>query len=53
MTLENLNDFNDFYMSGNRNECALQASYLLIYFTCDVNMTYDDIDEVRQPLGQF
>jgi len=32
-------DFNSFYISGNGNECPLQVSYLLIYFTCDVNMT--------------
>jgi len=32
-------DFNNFYMSGNGNECPLQVSYLLICFTCDVNMT--------------
>jgi len=34
-------DFNNFYISGNGNECPLQlqVSYLLIYFTCDVNMT--------------
>jgi len=25
--------------STNGNECPLQVSYLLIYFTCDVNMT--------------
>jgi len=34
-----LMDFNNFYMSGNRNEYPLQVSYILIYFTCDVNMT--------------
>jgi len=33
-------DFNNFYTSGNGNECPLQVSYLLIYFTCDVNMTW-------------
>ena len=27
------------YMSGNRNECPLQIRYLLVCFTCDVNMT--------------
>jgi len=27
------------YISGNWNECPLQVSYLLIYFTCDINMT--------------
>jgi len=32
-------DFNNFYTSGNGNESPLQVSYLLIYFTCDVNMT--------------
>jgi len=32
-------DFNNFCISGNGNECRLPASYLLIYFTCDVNMT--------------
>jgi len=32
-------DFDNFYVSGNGNECPLQASYLLIYFICDVNMT--------------
>ena len=31
--------FNNFYISGNGNECPLQVSYLLIYFTCDVHMT--------------
>ena len=36
ITLENLNNF---YISGNRNECPPQLSYLLIYFTCHVNMT--------------
>jgi len=34
-----LMDFNNFYISRNGNECPLQVSYLLIYFTCDVNMT--------------
>jgi len=32
-------DFNNFYISGNGNECRPQASCLLIYFTGDVNMT--------------
>jgi len=32
-------DFNNFYISENGNECPLQVSYLLIYFTCDVHMT--------------
>jgi len=32
-------DFNNIYISGNGNECPLQMRYLLIYFTCDVNMT--------------
>jgi len=32
-------DFNNFYISGNGNECLVQVSYLLVYFTCDVNMT--------------
>jgi len=31
--------FNNFYISGNRNECPLQVSYLLIHFVCDINMT--------------
>jgi len=31
-------DFNNFHISGNRNECHLQISYLIIYFTGDVNM---------------
>jgi len=31
-------DFNNFYISGNRSECRLQVSYLLINSTCDVNM---------------
>ena len=39
-------DFNNFYISGNVNECHLQASYLFIYLTCDVR----DIDELRQRL---
>jgi len=26
-------------ISGNGNECPLHINYLLIYFTCDVNMT--------------
>jgi len=30
---------NNSYMSGNGNEYPLQVSYLLIYFTCDVNVT--------------
>jgi len=30
---------NSFYISGNGNECPLQLSYLLIYFTRNVNMT--------------
>ena len=34
-----LMDFNNFYISGNRNECPLQVSFLLIYFICDVSMT--------------
>jgi len=29
-------DFNNFYISGNGNECSLQVSYLL---TVDLNMT--------------
>ena len=32
-------DFNNFYIYGNGNEYLLQVSYLLNYFTCDVNMT--------------
>jgi len=32
-------DFNNFYISENGNECPLQVSYLLIYYTCDVHMT--------------
>ena len=39
VNLEFLMDFNNFYIFGNRNECPLQTSYLLIYFTCDINMT--------------
>jgi len=31
-------DFNNFYIPGNGNECPPQLSYLVIYFTCDVNM---------------
>ena len=37
ITLENLDGF--FYIFGNGNECPPQVSYLLICFTCDVNMT--------------
>jgi len=32
-------DFNNFNISGNENEYRLQVSYLLVYFTCNVNMT--------------
>jgi len=32
-------DFNNLYIPGNGNEFPLQVSYLLMYFTCDVNMT--------------
>jgi len=32
-------DFNSFYISRNGNECRPQVSYLLVYFTCDVNIT--------------
>jgi len=32
-------DFDNFCIYGNGNECPLQVSYLLIYFTCVVNMT--------------
>jgi len=33
-------DFNNFYISGNGNECPLQVSYLLVYFTwCKYNVT--------------
>jgi len=32
-------DFNNFYISGNRNECPLQISCILSYFICEVNMT--------------
>ena len=32
-------DSDNFYISGNRDECCLQAGYLLIYFVCDVSMT--------------
>jgi len=39
ITLEILMDFNNFYISGNGNECRSQVSCLLIYFTCDMNMT--------------
>ena len=28
------------HIPGNGNECPLQVSYLLIYFTCDVNMAW-------------
>jgi len=31
--------YNKFYISGNGNECPLQANYLFMYFICDVNMT--------------
>ena len=31
-------DFNNFYMSGNRNKYPVQTSCLLIYFICDVNV---------------
>ena len=49
-------DFNNFYISGNGNECPLRVSYLLIYYACDVNMMsmsrIYDIHELRQhPLG--
>ena len=49
-------DFNNFYMSGNGNECPLQLSHSLIYFMCEVNITQlchchaHDIDELRQRL---
>ena len=44
--------FNNFYISGNGNECPLQVSSLLIYFSCDVNMTchIHRIDKLRQRL---
>ena len=32
-------DFNNFYISGNRNEYTLQISCVLVYFICDVNVT--------------
>jgi len=32
-------DFDNFCTSQSGNECRLQVSRLLIYFTCDVNMT--------------
>jgi len=32
-------DLNSFYISKNGNECPQQVSYVVIYFTCDVNMT--------------
>ena len=31
-------DFNNFYIPGNKNECPLQISYLLIYYIFDVNI---------------
>jgi len=31
-------DFDSFYMSGNRNDCPLQISCLLMYFISDINM---------------
>ena len=41
-------DFNNFYTSGNKNECPLQTGYLLIYFTCDESKTsLSDIDKLR------
>jgi len=46
-------DFNKFYISGIGNKCLLQVSYLLVCFTCDVNITschFYDIDELRQRL---
>jgi len=44
-------DFNNFYISGNKNEYPLQVSYLLIYFTCHVNMTSLSLSyELRQRL---
>jgi len=39
MTLENIDGFYYFYISGNRNECPLQISCLIINFICDVNTT--------------
>jgi len=33
-------DFNNFYITGNGHEYPLRMRYLLMYFTCDVNMTF-------------
>ena len=38
VALEIFMGFNNFCISGNGNECPLHVSYLLIYFTWDVNM---------------
>jgi len=32
-------DINNLYISRNGNECTLQVSCLVIYFTCDLNIT--------------
>jgi len=32
-------NFNNFYISGNRNKCPLRIGCLLTCFICDVNMT--------------
>jgi len=39
-------DFNNFYISGNGNEWPRQVCYLLIYFTCDVNMTLSSLEHI-------
>jgi len=49
-----LTDINNFYVSGNGNECHPQVSYLLIYCSCDVNIWRHchirDINELQQRL---
>ena len=46
-------DFNNFYISGNTNECPLQICYLLIYFTCDVPVNITSLCFTQRLMQQY
>ena len=41
--------FNNFYVSGNRNKCSLQISYLFINFICDVTWRHFIFEQDSAP----
>jgi len=37
--------FNIVYITGNRNECLLQLGWLFVYFICDVNIYFSEVND--------